>query len=376
MRIACHFCGLSQIGRELREGERGRCARCGSTISHRKISSISRTLVWCICGLILFLPANAHSVLTFTAFGRWNDSRLMTGIHGLYEDEAYIVGSLVLIASILAPLALFICGVALLLPIQLGLPRLTKPGLQKVFESLGHWAMLDVYLLAVIVAYAKLSNFGDSSLNPGLYLLLGLIAVSLLVAISYDSEAVTRALSTGDTTPHAHGHRKNLHATEAFLITAAILLVPSYMLPVLRLVEYGEVHQDTVYGAVLELTSGGQYVLGVLMFCASIIVPIMKLLILVFLTVSVRLRWTILKRERLMLYKIVETIGRWSFVDLFVISILIALAELGVFATATPGPGLVFFATVVVLTMFAAMNLDPRLIWVETETDHARTVRA
>ena len=127
--------------------------------------------------------------------------------------------------------------------------------------------------------------------------------------------------------------------------------------------EYGDIHLDTVYGAVLEFTDGGQYALAVMMFCASLLIPALKVIFMGFLVLSVRLRWTILRRDRLMMYKIIETIGRWSFVDLFVVSILIALAELGVFASAMPGPGLVFFAGVVVLTMLAAMSFDPRLIW-------------
>jgi paraquat-inducible protein A len=128
-------------------------------------------------------------------------------------------------------------------------------------------------------------------------------------------------------------------------------------------VEYGKVNHDTVYGSILELTSGGQYLLGGLVLLASMVVPTLKILTLAFLTASVRLGCKFRKTDRLLLYRIVEAIGRWSFVDLFVGSILIALAELGVFATVTPGPGLIFFVGVVLSTMLAAMAFDPRLIW-------------
>ncbi len=361
--VACPFCGLNQLDTELREGERAECARCRSTISFRKYSSIDRTLAFSICGILLFVPANIHVILTFTAVGRWNDNRLMTGVSGLLDDGAYIVGMLVFGASFLAPLARFVCAIAVLLPIRLGFPRFSSPKLQRILDGLAHWAMLDVYLLAVVVAYAKLSNFGDSAFGIGWPLLLGLILVSVLVSISYDPDAVIRARDTNRETHPEPISFQRLRVTESLLLTAAILYVPSYTLPVLRLVEYGALHEDTVYSAVLELTSGGQYALGVLMFFASIIVPTMKLLTLIFLVVSIRFRLSVAKSDRLMMYRIVEAIGRWSFVDLFVISILVALAELGVFATATPGPGLVFFAGVVVLTMLASMSLDPRLIW-------------
>jgi paraquat-inducible protein A len=363
MRVVCPFCGLVQIGADLREGERARCARCRSTIRFRKPSSIDRTLALSICGLLLFVPAMASPILTFTAVGRWNDNRLMTGVLGLFENEAYLVAALVLGASILAPLARFCCAVAVLLPIRLGLPRFSRPELHRVLDGLDRWAMLDIYLLAIVVAYAKLSNFGSSTLNAGWYPLLGLIVISILVSISYDPEAVSQATSPAAEPSSKPVSRGSLRVTESLLLTAAILFVPSYTLPVLRLVEYGKIHEDTVYGAVCELTSGGQYALGLMMFCASILIPTIKLLTMTFLVASVRLGWTFLKSDRLMLYRIVETIGRWSFVDLFVVSILVALAELGVFATAVPGPGVVFFASVVVLTILAAMSFDPRLIW-------------
>lgn len=362
-RVGCHFCGLVQRDAALREGEVALCARCGSTLRHHRRNSIDRTLALSICGLILFVPANTYAILTFTAVGRSNSNQLTTGVLGLFENSAHTVGTLVLVASFLAPLLRFVLATAVLLPIRLGRPSLSAPRLQRIHDSLGTWAMLDVYLLAIVVAYAKLSNFGDSSLERGWYPLLGLILVSILVSFSYDPEAVRRARSEAPG-PEPHPIRPGrLQTTEALLVGAALLLPFAYTLPVLRLVEYGDVHRDTVYGAVLEFTAGGQYALAVMMFCASLLIPALKLLLMGFLVLSVRLRWTSLRRDRLVLYKIIETIGRWSFVDLFVVSILIALAELGVFASAMPGPGLVFFAGVVVLTMLAAMSFDPRLIW-------------
>jgi paraquat-inducible protein A len=360
---ACPFCGLLQHDAVLEDGESARCARCCSTIRTRKPLSIDRTLALCVSGLLLFLPANLYPILRFTAVGRGNDNRLLTGVVELFEGGATIVGLLVLLASVLAPLARFACGVAVLLPIRLGHPERCSRMLRRGFDGLARWAMLDVYLLAVVVAYAKLSNFGDSSLDAGWYPLLGLIVVSILVSLSYDPDAVREAVD-GPSEPVDPGPtRQSLRITEPLLVAAAILFIPSYTLPVLNIVEYGVVHEDTVYAAVLELTSGGQYLLGGLMFCASIIVPTLKLLVLTLLVVSIRAGWVRLMPDRLALYRVVEAIGRWSFVDLFVVSILVALAELGVFATASPGPGLVFFAGVVVCTMLAAMSLDPRLIW-------------
>ena len=359
MRVDCRICGQEHLSPDLHEGERGRCAQCNSVIYDRKSGSIDHTLAFCLCGLLLFVPACTLPIMTFTVVGRWNNSQLPTGFLRLFEQQAYLVATLVMVASVLAPFARFAVGVALLLPLKLRYYRMryarqTSSRLQKVFDGMGRWTMLDVYLLAVVVAYAKLANFGDSSVDQGLYLLVALIVLNLLVTHAYDSQTVIQIRaascpidprSPGPPAPARAPHpRKDFTTTQACLVAAIILFVPSYLLPVLRIVEYGDLHEATVYGAVLELTHGGQYLLGGLIFTASIIVPVFKIATLLLLVVSIRRKWTILKRERMILYKIVEPIGRWSFVDLFVVSLLVALAELGVFATASPGPAWRFSA--------------------------------
>jgi len=96
---------------------------------------------------------------------------------------------------------------------------------------------------------------------------------------------------------------------------------------------------------------------------ASITVPVVKIVAMIFLLVSVQLRSHWRPRDRTVLYRVVETVGRWSMVDVFMISILVALVNLGAIATIVPGPGANAFAAVVILTMIAAMTFDPRLIW-------------
>lgn len=329
----------------------------------RKVRSVDRTLAFSICGLLLFLPANLFPIMTFEVVGRSNDNRLVSGVFGMFRDGEHIVAGMILATSILAPFARFAAAVAVTLPIRLGRPEKSSRAMQRFLRGLDRWAMLDVYLLAIVVAYAKLSNFGNVYFQGGWYPLLGIILLSIAVSVTYDPDTVRELTSPQPPSDAEHEKRRSLVVTEALLLTSMILYVPSYAYPVLNIVEYGKVDHDTVYGSILELTSGGQYLLGALVLLASMVVPTMKILTLAVLTLSVRLGVKYRKTDRLLLYRIVEAIGRWSFVDLFVGSILIALAELGVFATVTPGPGLIFFAGVVLSTMLAAMAFDPRLIW-------------
>jgi paraquat-inducible protein A len=151
------------------------------------------------------------------------------------------------------------------------------------------------------------------------------------------------------------------------VIAAAVCYVPANAFPVMTVTSLGKPQSDTILSGVVYLLHHGMWPLALVVFVASVFVPMMKLVILVFLLVSVhrRSRWRPVERTRL--YRITEAVGRWSMVDIYVITILVALVKLGNLATIEAQPGAVFFGAVVVLTMLAAESFDPRLIWDESE---------
>jgi paraquat-inducible protein A len=155
----------------------------------------------------------------------------------------------------------------------------------------------------------------------------------------------------------------SLERTWALLIAALVCYLPANVLPVMMVTSFGQVQSDTIMSGVIYFLAHGMWPLALVVFVASIFVPILKLAILAFLLISVqrRSRWRPVERTRL--YRITEAIGRWSMVDIFAITILVALVRLGNLASIDAGPGAVFFGAVVVLTMLAAESFDPRLIW-------------
>ena len=155
----------------------------------------------------------------------------------------------------------------------------------------------------------------------------------------------------------------SLNRATALALAALILYVPANVLPVMSVVMFGKGAPSTIFGGIVEFVESGDYPLAALIFFASIAVPVLKLFCLGLLIVSVRFRWRWGPRDRTVLYRVVEQIGRWSMIDIFVISILVALVKLGNIATIEPGLGATAFASVVVVTIFAAGNFDPRLIW-------------
>ena len=136
-----------------------------------------------------------------------------------------------------------------------------------------------------------------------------------------------------------------------------------------RITILGKTEADTILSGVKELITSGMWEIGALVFVASICVPVLKILGLSFLLVSVQRRSAWGPKDRTKLYRAIEYIGRWSMIDMFMLSILVALVQLGAVATIDPGVGAICFASVVVLTIFAASSFDPRAIWDELEEE-------
>lgn len=167
--------------------------------------------------------------------------------------------------------------------------------------------------------------------------------------------------------------RDSISRTWAYLIAAAACYIPANLLPVLRTTTaVGGSESDTILQGVVLLWSPTGWPLSIIVLVASIIIPSAKILSLAYLLVTVQRGSIRNNDQRLRLYRTVEFIGRWSMVDVFVDTFTAALVQLHPLMSVEPGPGLVFFAAVVVLTMLAADSFDPRLIWDAASSNEVR----
>src|SRR6201991_5299173 len=165
-------------------------------------------------------------------------------------------------------------------------------------------------------------------------------------------------------------HRRrpdSLMRTWALLIAAAVLYIPANLLPVLHTTSLVGTENDTIMSGVVYFWTSGDWPLAIIVFVASILVPMMKLTVLSILTITTQRRSSWRPHERTSLYRIVERIGRWSMLDIFVITLTVALVRFKSLAEITAGPGAIAFGSVVILTMLASMQFDPRLIWDNVE---------
>ena len=163
--------------------------------------------------------------------------------------------------------------------------------------------------------------------------------------------------------PLHHRKHNSIEATWALLIAAFLLLIPANVYPVMTVIRFGQGEPSTILSGVLHLIESGMLGLAMIVFIASIVVPVLKLFILSFLLISVHKKSIWRPRDRTLLYRVTEIVGAWSMVDIFLVGLLSSLVSLDALSTIQPGIGAIFFAGVVVITMFAAHSFDPRLIW-------------
>ncbi|HWE02498.1 MAG TPA: paraquat-inducible protein A [Tepidisphaeraceae bacterium] len=157
--------------------------------------------------------------------------------------------------------------------------------------------------------------------------------------------------------------RSSLHRTAALSLAALILYIPANVLPILRLELYGASSENTVWDGVVKFYQGHNYIIALIVLLASILIPLLKLFGLFFVVITTARKSGRGKQARTWLFRLIESIGRWAMLDVFVVSIWVAVVKMGQLANVTPGRGLLPFGCVVVLTLLASASFDPQLIW-------------
>jgi paraquat-inducible protein A len=155
----------------------------------------------------------------------------------------------------------------------------------------------------------------------------------------------------------------SLEATAALALAALVLYVPANVYPIMKMHLYGGYSESTIWDGVVLLVQNEQWFVAVVVFLASMVIPLVKLAGLFSLVVTARMGWGRRLRSRTQLYRFIDAIGPWAMLDVFLLAVLVALVKLSTWAKILPGPGLFAFTAVVVLTMLASAAFDPKLIW-------------
>jgi paraquat-inducible protein A len=161
----------------------------------------------------------------------------------------------------------------------------------------------------------------------------------------------------------AGSSRSRLEVVAALSLAALVLYVPANVYPILKMYLHGSYSESTVWDGVVTLMTHNEWAVAVIVFLASMVIPLVKLAGLFALVVTARMGWSRHLRERTWLYKFIDAIGPWAMLDVFLLAVLVALVKLSGWAKVVPGPGLLAFSAMVVLTMLASAAFDPKLIW-------------
>ncbi|MCC7281231.1 MAG: PqiA/YebS family transporter subunit [Acetobacteraceae bacterium] len=401
----CRRCGLFQRVPSLLPGQSARCLRCQTLLRRAQTDPLDRALALNLAALAAFILTCLMPLMTVSTAGMVRHANLLSGPEDMGSSGLWELSLVVLFTTLMAPALKILAMLYVLLGLRLRRPL---PNLRRVFALVEHlrpWAMIEVFLLGVFVAYTKLIDLVHIDIGIALYALVALMLAMIAADAVLDRQAVWEAMERPGiahaaidhaasvaraTAPGAQGCHScglvcqpaehdaecprcgsRLHARRpnaivrawALLIAAAILYAPANIYPVLQVIQLGAGAPSTILGGVVELLGAGMYPLAALVFFASVAVPILKVIGLGVLLVSCQLGLAARLVDRTRLYGVVNAIGRWSMIDIFMETILVGLVRFGSVVSIEPGVGAIAFCGVVILTMLAAESFDPRLMW-------------
>ncbi len=392
----CPDCGLLQRLPASEHGQRVVCVRCEATLHRHREDALAASLACSGAGLCLLLLACTEPLAGVAMrTGRSTVSTLLSGPEAFEESGATGLAVVVVLTLLVLPAFKLIITGAMVLALWIGrVPALLKRWFVAI-PPLSDWAMVDVFMLGSLISLTRLGAWMQVHLGFAFFALAGVALCSVGVDSSRDLRAFWQRLPAlrptsrrvaggewmgctacgtvqrsrpGNPCPRC-GRRlerrkvNSIGRTWALIIAAALLALPANFLPVMTIRKFGEGGPSTIIGGTIELAERGFWPLAVLVFVASILVPLLKLGALGTLLVMTSRRSAAGLKARTKVYRAVVIIGRWSMLDIFATMVLVMLARFAWVGSIVPGPGASAFCAVVLLTMLASEAFDPRLMW-------------
>lgn len=375
--VQCHECALQVKVPKMAENQKAQCPRCGFTLSTIHKNANERIIAFAVTALIFLLASLPFEFLSFSTNGLENDFNLVASFWVLIDNDYQILALIELLTIFAIPSLVLLAIIYLLIPMSKGLhPKHGRRILNMLFKLLP-WCMVEIFLIGALVSLIKIISMADIALGLSFYAFTLFSLFMTLVVLHLDQQQLYQLLSEVEKSHnieiiksrHQVAHEdpniqsRSIQKTWALLITAVILYIPANTLPIMTTSLFGQEDPSTIIGGVILLWSLGSYPIAAIIFIASVIVPVAKILVLAWLNYSVQKQSDTLSLERVKWYRIAEFVGRWSMIDVFVVIVLASLIQLGPTMSITPGAATLAFSGVVIITMLAAMSFEPKLIW-------------
>ena len=405
--IACHECDLVHTIKSIPGGGKALCTRCGAFLYKNIPNSLDKALALNLAAFMFFIMANLFPFISLKASGRIEENLFLSGALALYRLGMAELGLLVFLTSFLFPFLIITGMLYVLLPLKFGHRSWKMAPVYRMVRVLMPWSLVAVFMLGVVISIVKLLDLASVIPGISLYIFVGLMVLSAAARANMNPPVIwppmkcvpmgsgsgataverhliachTCALLVPETNlddndskdcprcgSHLHSRKANsLTRTWALIFTCALLIIPANVYPVMTVIRFGQGDPNTILSGVVHLIEGGMWMLAMIILFASIVIPVLKLIVLSFLLITVQKKSQWRPRDRTLLYRVTEGVGAWSMVDIYVVAVLVGLVNFGALATIRPGIGATFFGAVVVVTMFAAHSFDPRLIWDNAE---------
>lgn len=410
---ACRGCDLLYYEKSLTGGKKLRCPRCGTTLRTAIPDSLNKTLALSLTGLLLIIPAMYMPIMTFTVMGLKGTGNVIDATRVMFLKGFPFVGSMVLLASILFPVAklALLFWVAFSLKVQRYWSNL--PLLFRTYKHLAEWGMVEVYMLGILVSIIKMYSMAHIDYNTGFFCFIALVVITVGSSTVLDEDLFWKLMEqkgilNNDSKPSGSSAalprtameaglvrcedcgkivrqiqaapdevvrcprcRAELHSrkprsisrTWALVLSAAVFYLPANILPMMRVDFLGTPDDETILDGIIYFFQTGDFLVGGIILTASVLVPLFKVVGIILILLSIHLNWSGWMKHKAGMFRFIEFIGRWSFLDIFVIALLGAMVRFGSLTTITADPAAPYFTAVVVSTMFAALAFDPRLLW-------------
>ncbi|GAB1623204.1 paraquat-inducible protein A [Agarivorans albus] len=410
---ACEECGLVSEVVELAPGTTVSCPRCHHHFSSLHASPIQAAVAFNLACLMFLIMSLVFPFMSFSLEGLKQEITLIDSVEMLAGFHNVALAILLFLSILMLPACFLLASLFLHLSIlkpkpsdaeQVQLQRLQIAAL-KFISLIKPWLMVDVFLIGVLISLIKIASLAHVSMGISFWAFVVytlLFVKSLTTLNSYwlwnliQPVDLTKVTSSGEHAQDKHivsckecglvehssmnqqrcrrcGSKfmsylpeKSLQICWALLIASAVFYLPANLYPIMYTAMFGESEGSTIIGGVILLWNMGSYPISMVIFFASIMIPIAKMLALGFLFYQAGKAHPE-QREKsashLKLYRITEFIGRWSMIDVFVVAILVALVQLDGLMAIYPGPAALSFAAVVIFTMLAAMSFDSRALW-------------
>ncbi|MBD2811643.1 membrane integrity-associated transporter subunit PqiA [Xenorhabdus sp. Vera] len=396
--VLCPQCDMLVAVPDLEQGKKAVCPRCNTLLTAKWKEPRNQPTGYAVSALIMLFLASLFPFISMSVAGIVSEIKL-TEIPKVMFSEDY--SSMAVFFLIFVQFVPAFCMVAIILLCQnVKIARRLKIELARILFKMKSWCMAEIFLAGVLVSFVKLMAYGEISLGLSflpycLFCLFQIRAFQCLdrhwfwdeiepapkfchmlqagkpglvqgVRLCQCCTAILPAQQSVCPRCYTKGHprrRHSLQCTMALLITSVILYIPANVLPIMVTQALGSHINSTILEGVVLLWSSGSYPVAMVIFIASIMVPLLKMLAISWLCWDAKSQSSHNSEKMHSIYEMVEFVGRWSMIDVFVIAVLSALVRMGQLMSVYPATGAILFALVVILTMFASMTFDPRLTW-------------